>query len=291
MADQKRWFKLWCSAPADDDLQALPPALRWAWVALGAYTKEHGTNGIVKISASNAALAAQMGVAVEELNSSILRLPHLTVKESANSNGEFTVTWDNWTKYQEDSTVARRQKEFRARNRNGSDFDTVKNTAFKKPENRNAESPVTFDDDGKSQSYQIVEGGKYALQGSPRNGLRREEKRREYILEIEKSPVAKEISPEAMRVANLLAESITKNFPSRTNWSDAQIRKWAEEADRLNHLDRHSWEEITDVLVWTQSDQFWKSIVLSIKSLRRNWNSIISKRPQKKPIGGKFVGQ
>jgi len=56
MADQKRWFKLWCSAPSDDDLLALSPDLRWAWAVLGCYTKEHGTRGRVKVSASAAAM-------------------------------------------------------------------------------------------------------------------------------------------------------------------------------------------------------------------------------------------
>lgn len=125
MADQARWFKLWCSAPSDDHLQALCPADRWAWAAFGAYTKLHGTAGEVIVSSTNQALAAQLGVPTEELIRCLERLPHMTVTARdnvrdngrQNRNGEFAVTvlvsWHNWSKYQEDSTGAERLKRFR----------------------------------------------------------------------------------------------------------------------------------------------------------------------------------
>lgn len=117
MADQKRWFKLWCSAPADDSLQALPACERWAWAAFGCYTKLHGTLGRVQVSPSNAVLAAEMGVPVERLMSTIANLPNIRVEEGANRYGKVTVTWKNWTKYQEDSTVAERMKTLRSKRR------------------------------------------------------------------------------------------------------------------------------------------------------------------------------
>jgi hypothetical protein len=117
MADQARWFKLWCSAPSDDHLQRLPPALRWAWVAFGAYTKLHGTRGQVEVSASNGALAAQLGVAVEALIATLQRLPHLRVEPPFSDNGSYTVTWQNWSKYQEDHTVGERVKRLRSKKR------------------------------------------------------------------------------------------------------------------------------------------------------------------------------
>ena len=118
MADQARWFKLWCSAPSDDDIQNLCPADRWAWVAFGAYTKLHGTSGEVKVSATNGALAAEMGVTVRELLPCIKRLPHMTVETCENSNGSQGVTvfvsWHNWHKYQVDDSSQRVAK-YRAR--------------------------------------------------------------------------------------------------------------------------------------------------------------------------------
>jgi hypothetical protein len=117
MADQQRWFKLWCSAPSDDGIQSLPPAQRWAWAAFGAYTKLHGTKGLVSVSPTNMALAAEMGVTVKDLIPTLKRLPHVRVSEPDSDHGTVTVTWNNWTKYQEDSTQAERKKRSRAKKR------------------------------------------------------------------------------------------------------------------------------------------------------------------------------
>ena len=119
VADQKRWFKLWCTAPGDDHLQRLSVADRWAWAVLGTYTKAHGTRGSVVVSDSNAALAAEMGVPVTELVATVCRLPHVHVSTNGQkaANGEITVTWENWQKYQEDSTVAERVTRLRSKRR------------------------------------------------------------------------------------------------------------------------------------------------------------------------------
>jgi hypothetical protein len=77
MGDQQRWFKLWASAPSDDGLQALTPALRWAWAVLGIYTKVHGERGCVTVSPHNAALAAEMGIPLSDLIPTIARFPHV----------------------------------------------------------------------------------------------------------------------------------------------------------------------------------------------------------------------
>ena len=117
MADQARWFKLWVSAPSDDDLQRLPPAQRWAWAVFGCYTKLHGTRGVVTVSPSNATLAAEMGVPLSDLASTLQAFPHMTVREGEIRHGVFTVTWHNWVKYQEDSTQAARQQTSRSKKR------------------------------------------------------------------------------------------------------------------------------------------------------------------------------
>lgn len=117
MSDQKRWFKLWHSALSDDAIVSLPAALRWAWVALGAHTKVHGTGGTVVISETNAVLSAQMGVTVGNLKSVIFLLPQIEIEEGKSDNGSFTVTWKNWTKYQEDSTGYDRLKKHRQKAR------------------------------------------------------------------------------------------------------------------------------------------------------------------------------
>lgn len=117
MADQKRWWKLWCTAPSDELLQRIPPAHRWAWAVLGAYTKAHGDNGRVTVSETNMVLAAEMGLPCCDMIRVIQTFPHVVVEECKNRHGEFTVTWQNWVKYQEDSTQAERARASRSKRR------------------------------------------------------------------------------------------------------------------------------------------------------------------------------
>lgn len=160
MADQQRWFKLWCSAPSDDDLQSLPPAQRWAWAAFGAYTKLHGTHGTVTVSPTNAVLAAQMGVTVTDLISTLHALPHLRVTECENRHGEFavtvSVTWDNWAKYQEDSTQAERQKRARA-SRSKKRGEEIRREVPPKPPGPMSLSRVETAEPGKGDYGAVVE--------------------------------------------------------------------------------------------------------------------------------------
>ncbi len=151
MADQARWFKLWNTAPSDGKLQALPGALRWAWAAFGCYTKVHGSHGIVSVEPSNKVLAAEMDVPIHDLLKVIASLPNIYIgthpvrfphghdKEPESDgpfmrgsypldgrgsdllnkwcscNGKLIVTWHNWSKYQEDTTVYDRVKKWRER--------------------------------------------------------------------------------------------------------------------------------------------------------------------------------
>ena len=117
MADQGRWFKLWVSAPGDPSLQSLSPALRWAWAALGCYTKLHGTRGVLVLNGNNPVLAAEMGVLPDALLVTIRGLPHVHVEEVKTGHATHQVTWDNWHKYQEDTTMALRQKASRSKRR------------------------------------------------------------------------------------------------------------------------------------------------------------------------------
>jgi hypothetical protein len=117
MADQKRWWKLWCSMLTDDDIMRLDPADRWRWVALGAYIKQHGERGKVVISRHSPTIAAIFGVDDPDIYPIILRMPNVTVEEGKSVNGKLTVTFHNWHKYQEDSTASERVTRLRSKRR------------------------------------------------------------------------------------------------------------------------------------------------------------------------------
>ena len=117
MADNKKWFKVWTSILADPDLWTLSLEDIGRWAMLGALTALHGANGV--ITTSEKALSTFLRCTGTEVENTLLALHNVSVEYVKNSNGTFTVTILNWQKYQEDSTVAERQKRFRDRERNG----------------------------------------------------------------------------------------------------------------------------------------------------------------------------
>lgn len=65
----------------------------------------------------NAALAADMGVTADALLVTVRTLPHVTLEEVKTRHGVYTVTFQNWHKYQEDTTMAERAHASRSKKR------------------------------------------------------------------------------------------------------------------------------------------------------------------------------
>ena len=97
-----------------------------------------------------------------------------------------------------------------------------------------------------------------------------------------KLKVEKKLKP-AEKLCCYLIELIEKNNPRasvpKKDPSDSLFKKWATEIDRLKRLGPvgakakenkgYSLEEIRNIISFSQQDQFWKSNILSAKSLRK----------------------
>jgi hypothetical protein len=120
MADQGRWFKVWTSILDDPHFQELALEDIGRWVLLGAMTKFVGTDGVLNFRGVRR-VCEVLRCPRTELQSVIERLPNVSltvsIEEGTSVNGEFTVTFKNWTKYQLDSTVAERVKALRYKRR------------------------------------------------------------------------------------------------------------------------------------------------------------------------------
>lgn len=238
MAEQGRWFKLWCSASDDDDLDNLDVADFGRWCKLGAHIKVHGTNGKLTLHPPQRTLCAKLQInTFEDLILVLKSMPHCTLNEEQISDPSgvtdasvtYTFTFDNWKKYQEDSSWLRMRK--------------------KREEDANS---VTNKKRGEEK--------------------RGEEKRREYI------PPAKK----AIDLSYKLLEIISRNCPERRQPTDAQLDKWAIEADRLNRIDNMPWERIEAVMMWATSNDFWKANILSMGKLREKWTTLVAQMERDK---------
>lgn len=114
MGEHGLWFKLWCDAPEDADLDNLDISDFGRWCKLGAYIKAHGEAGTIKISAPARSICAMFQVATFELfQCAVSRLPNVQMRREnspVSSETVITVTFLNWLKYQGDYSTARVRK-------------------------------------------------------------------------------------------------------------------------------------------------------------------------------------
>ena len=114
MADQGRWFKLWCDADDDDALDALDMSDFGRWCKLGLHIKKHGTGGKVTIVSPARTLCAKFQVPdFDMLCTTIQRLPHVHLRrEKTVTDASVTaeVEFRNWKKYQEDTSWLRMRR-------------------------------------------------------------------------------------------------------------------------------------------------------------------------------------
>ncbi len=123
MADQGRWFKLWCSALQDPDLLNLSLEDFARWCILGCLIKVHGSDGNLRVQPPATLLQQAFRVATfEDVIACIARFPHVQIRRDGGSDDDVTmpvtVTFDNWRKYQVDSS-AERMRAKRARDQRG----------------------------------------------------------------------------------------------------------------------------------------------------------------------------
>lgn len=111
MADQGLWFKLWCSADDDPDLDNLDIADFGRWCKLGLQVKAHGTDGTLVLRAPGRSLCAKFQVPdFDALVATIGRFPHVLVRrhtDPVSPETVVTVTFRNWAKYQGDFSTGR----------------------------------------------------------------------------------------------------------------------------------------------------------------------------------------
>jgi hypothetical protein len=76
----------------------------------------------------------------------------------------------------------------------------------------------------------------------------------------------------AVRLAEQLSRTVTTNHPTinlRKNWRDT----WAAEADRMMRLDGRGEEDLSALIAWCAMDPFWRSVILSMTGLRKNYDA------------------
>jgi hypothetical protein len=85
-------------------------------------------------------------------------------------------------------------------------------------------------------------------------------------------------APDA-RLCAILIALMLENDPksSVAKLSPLQKQAWSRDCARLRTLDKRDASEIEAVIRWSQGDPFWKSIILSMAALRKNYSKLLLK--------------
>jgi len=75
--------------------------------------------------------------------------------------------------------------------------------------------------------------------------------------------------------SRFLFKSIMKNSkPTRFVNNPPDIRKWAEDIEKLNRIDGVSYSKINGMIMWCTSHDFWQGNILSGNKLRKNYSQM-----------------
>jgi len=84
--------------------------------------------------------------------------------------------------------------------------------------------------------------------------------------ETKKGPDKFAPTHEAYIFAELLFIIIRSRKP---NFRMPNLQKWAADVDKINRIDKRTWGQIYDLIIWCQQDSFWQNNILSGEKLRK----------------------
>ena len=106
----------------------------------------------------------------------------------------------------------------------------------------------------------------------------------EAIASDQQTSTGSEPSREGVELANLLHQRILQNNPS-SRVTDAHVRQWSAEVDKMVRLDKRTVEHIRELIEFSQSDSFWSANILSMRKVRDKFDQLWLKRtPRAKTV-------
>jgi len=109
------------------------------------------------------------------------------------------------------------------------------------------------------------------------------------------NPDTYKYSPEHMELSVLLKELILDNHPAHRKITDRDLERWSNTVRLMVERDKRSLDEVREVIVWSQNDEFWKQNILSTPKLREKFDMLAMKMKNQSSLnrgnsGGWFDG-
>lgn len=91
---------------------------------------------------------------------------------------------------------------------------------------------------------------------------------------------------QAYRLCEVFRKCLDKNNPNRKQETEARIQAWCKEFDLLLRIDKRDFDDVIDLIKFTQWDSFEKTVVLSPRKLRERYDQLSLKRERADKNGG-----
>lgn len=82
---------------------------------------------------------------------------------------------------------------------------------------------------------------------------------------------------DAYKAARYLDRRIRERLPTKPEASEATLQSWARDIDKLNRIDGQSWDDIADVLEYSQNDAFWAPNIMSGAKFRKQYFTLLGR--------------
>lgn len=113
---------------------------------------------------------------------------------------------------------------------------------------------------------------------SPASGTDARPKKEEKVFDAES---------DAYQAASYLARQIEKNYPNVTPPTEEDKQRWAADFDKCNRINKHSWDDIADVLRFSQKSPFWRKNILSGRKFREKYDRLLIEMTEENRKNGK----
>lgn len=201
-----------------------------------------------EIEAQPVHVARKAGVSERVAKSAVTKLRQVGVLvHDAEVGGWYVHNWEQHQAQRRDPTAARRAQDYRDRKRASRGASRDESVSVPDPSRDPSRAP------GLPEGIEELEGT------SPRP-----------------NSAEAEVSPEAQRLCDLLAELMVANDPKAKVAPDS--KGWLDAARLLLDRDGRDPAEAEAVLRWCQADAFWRANVLSMPKFREKYTQLLLKR-------------
>lgn len=92
---------------------------------------------------------------------------------------------------------------------------------------------------------------------------------------------------DAYQAASFLARQKEKHYPDLKPPEEKDLQRWAADFDKCNRIDGRSWDDIADVLHFSQKNTFWRKNILSGKKFREKYERLLIEMTEEAKKNGK----